>query len=418
MAGNVSLDTVAKQYDVIIVGGGPAGSTAAALLGRQGAKVLLVDRAKFPRDKTCGDAISGKSIKILRELGIVEEVEAAPHAKIMGVGFSSPDSTYVDVPMAKNEKGQIMDYGYCCRREVYDNVLFENCKKYATTIEEFLVDDVIIENGFARGIKGKGKDGVMREFRAKVLVGADGALSVVARKMGLYEKDDNHWCAAIRAYYKGVKGMTNSIELHFVDAVLPGYFWIFPLEDGLANVGVGMLLSDMSKRKINLPIEMEKLITSHPSFKERFKGAEKISPIKAWSLPFGSKRKKSYGNGVVLLGDAACLIDPFTGEGIGNAMVSASIASRHIQMALKNDKFDEAVFKEYDAELWATVGPEMRTSYYMQRLGGKLKFLLNLVIRKAAKSEKAKEAIAGTFLNVNARKNYWNPLFYLKMLLG
>lgn len=414
----VDLNTMPKEFDVIVAGGGPGGSATAALLGRQGVSVLLLDRAKFPRDKTCGDAISGKSVSVLRELGVVEELERAPHAKIMGVAFSSPDGTYVDIPMAKDEKGEVVDYGYCCRREVYDNVLFENARKHSTAVEEFLVDDVIIESGFARGVRGKGKDGVPREFRCKVLVGADGATSVVARKTGLYEMDGRHWCAAIRAYYKGVKGMTNSIELHFVDEVLPGYFWIFPLEDGLANVGVGMLLKDIGEKKMNLQEEMFKLVENHSSFKERFKGAERVSPVKGWNLPFGSKRRKAYGNGFVLVGDAASLIDPFTGEGIGNALVSGSIAARHIKTALEKNDFSEAVFREYDAELWATVGPEMRTSYYMQRLGGKAKFLLNMLIRKAARSEKAREAIAGTFINTSARKNYFSPMFYLKMLLS
>lgn len=407
-----------SEYDVIIVGSGPAGSTCAALLGKGGASVLLLDKAVFPRDKTCGDALSGKSIAILEELGLTQDIQKIPHSDISGVTFSSPDGTVIKIPMKKNKDGQPMASGYCVRREVYDDFLHNHAKKFAECIDGFTVSDVIAEDGYFKGVIGKDKDGVQKEYRAKVIVGADGAISLIARKAGLFETDGKHCCAAVRTYYKGVTGMDDTIELHFADRVLPGYFWIFPLEDGLANVGVGMLLKDIAIRKINLEKIMQDLIDNDPLFKARFANAERVTPVKAWNLPFASKRRKACGNGFMLIGDAASLIDPFTGEGMGNSMTSGSIAAKYILNALKTGDFSEKAFKAYDEELWKTIGPEVKTSYYMQLLGGHAKFLLNFVMHKVAKSEAAREAIAGTLVHPDARKNYYSPLFYLKLLFS
>ncbi|VVC02716.1 FAD binding domain protein [Candidatus Burarchaeum australiense] len=133
------------SYDVIIAGAGPGGSSCAALLGRKGHKVLLLDKAKFPREKTCGDAVSGKSLRVLRELGIDKEIEKVPHAPIRGVVFSSPKGVVVDIPFrGKNLPGE-KEPGYCCKREIMDNLFFTNAKKTkgVTALEEFQITDVL-----------------------------------------------------------------------------------------------------------------------------------------------------------------------------------------------------------------------------------------------------------------------------------
>ena len=140
-----------ENYDVIVVGGGPGGSTTAAMLGKKGRHVLLIEKAHFPRDKTCGDAISGKSMRALRELGLNRAVEQTPHGKISGVLFSSPNGKMVQIPFPESaDRGAP---GYCSRREVFDNMLFQNAKKYATVLEDTAVTDVLVENGTAVGVK-------------------------------------------------------------------------------------------------------------------------------------------------------------------------------------------------------------------------------------------------------------------------
>src|SRR5512143_1490877 len=168
---------MAEEYDVIVVGGGPSGSSCAAFLAKQKLKVLLLDRATFPRDKTCGDGISGRSVSVLNELGLMGQVSKIEQADMYGVTFSSPAGKVVAIAAPKDSNG--MPPGFVCRREVFDNMLFQNAKSLSTrTIEGFFVSDVITEGGKAVGVKGK-QGGKEMEFRAKVIVGADGAAGIV-----------------------------------------------------------------------------------------------------------------------------------------------------------------------------------------------------------------------------------------------
>lgn len=402
-------------YDAIIVGGGPGGSTTAAFLGKMGRKVLLLDKEKWPRDKTCGDAISGKSVGVLKEMGLTDSVEKADHGEITGLTFSSPNSASVTIRF-KGKDGQIAK-GYVCRRQVYDNMLWQNAKKYCDAYEGTAVTSVVRENGKIVGVKARDKEGREYEFRGKMLIGADGVTSLVAREVRGADVDPDHTCVAYRGYYSGIKGMNATLEIHFVKSIMPGYFWIFPLENGLANVGVGMVMGDMKKGNVDLQKAMLDTIAQNPLFKERFAGATLVSKIGAWSLPFGSKKRKVSTDNVLLVGDAAGLVDPFSGEGIGNAMTSGKLAAQAVDGALTAGDTSAIALAKYDERLWKEIWDELSMSYTMQKLGRR-EWLLNFVVGKAAKSEKAREAIAGTFSNEQAKGGYVSPLFYLKLLFS
>ncbi|MCX6771268.1 MAG: geranylgeranyl reductase family protein [Candidatus Micrarchaeota archaeon] len=400
-------------YDCIVVGGGPGGSTAAAMLSKKGRRVLLLDKEKFPRDKTCGDAISGKSLAVLEELGLVSSVERSDHGEISGVLFSSPNGAVASIPFGKRE--QDIGKGYTCRRQVYDNLLFQNAKRGCDAMEGMAATALVKENGKVAGVKARGADGKEYEFRGRMVIGADGVNSVVAREIRGVEVDPAHTCIAYRAYYSGISGMTGCLEIHFVKSIMPGYFWIFPLEGGIANVGVGMVMEDMKRHGTDLGKAMEGIVKNNPLFKERFANARMVSPLKAWQLPFGSKKRKVHAENVLLVGDAAGLVDPFSGEGIGNAMLSGKIAADVAYEALVAGDTSEQFLSRYDERLWKAVWNELSTSYRMQQLG-KVELLLNFVVGKAAKSPKAREAIAGTLANKEAKGEYASPLFYLKLL--
>ena len=476
-------------YDVIVVGGGPGGSTAAAFLAKKGRKVLILEKAKFPRDKTCGDAISGKSLGILDELSLRQAVEASDHGEATKLVFSSPNGKHVTIPMGDGKKGEIRK-SYTCRRMVYDNLLWQNAKKLADSYEGTEVIGVIREasapqqageaangngqeNGNAGaapvgnttkagqsgtensasavasakdgggknasgtmqpsaaapanagapqklgkicGVRAKGADGREQEFHGKIIIGADGVSSLIAREARGPKIIPEHTCVAYRAYYSGVKTQ-DAIEVHFVKSIMPGYFWIFPLENGLANVGIGMRMSEVSKNKVNLQMEMEKIISENPLFKERFAGAKMVSKLQAWSLPLGSTHRQVHSDNVLLVGDAAGLVDPFSGEGIGNAMLSGKLAAQVADEALSAGDTTAPFLSTYEQRLWKEIDAELQLSYTMQRLGSQ-QWLLDLVVGKAASSEKAREAIGGTFLNSEAKKGYANPMFYLKLLLS
>lgn len=423
------------EFDVVVVGGGPGGAATAAFLAREGWRVALLDKARFPRDKTCGDAISGKAVSVLRELGLDDWVEREPHAKAMGVVFSSPAGDVVQIPFPRRVDPRAMKDqrrytyaipGYTQRRLVYDNILFQFAKKQdgVTALEEHEATDVIVDDGRAAGVVAKGPDGAPRRFRARFVVGADGALSVVSRKLGAYDRDPAHWIGAFRIYYEGITGMTDDIEIHFIEDLIPGYFWIFPLENGLANVGAGMLETDLKGlsgayhgKKVNMREITYRVIREHPLFKERFAKAREVpDSFHGWLLPLGSKHVKVHGNGWMLVGDAAALIDPFSGEGIGNAMVSGRLASDVITKALRAGDVSERVTVEYERRLREMLDHELQTSYKLQKLGRR-RWLLNWVIRRAARKPEVREIISAMLADRERKDEFGNLLFYLKLLL-
>ncbi|KAA3619339.1 MAG: geranylgeranyl reductase family protein [Calditrichaeota bacterium] len=401
------------DYDIVIVGAGPAGSTCALYAARAGLRVLLLDKKSFPRDKICGDAISGKSVNYLEELGLIEAVQQSPQVAVNGILFSAPNGTKITVPFIPRENDGISP-GFVCRREVYDNILFQQAKKEVETMEGFKVTEILRNKGTVTGVAGVNGSDEMKNITAKVVIGADGYKSMISRKLGFYEHEPKHWVVATRAYYQGVTEMTQAIEIHFVKDVLPGYFWIFPLEDGKVNVGIGMLHNELKKRKISLP-EAHVAAVESPYFKERFKDAELLGKISGWNLPVGSTQRKVHGDGFLLLGDAAGLIDPFSGEGIGNAMCSGKIAAELMTKLCHGSDFSAARLQEYDQKLWQELGDELRTSTMLQKLG-RYQPLLNLVVNKAAKNEEVRTLISEMMAGVTPRKVLLNPWTYLRLL--
>ncbi len=403
------------MFDVIVIGGGPAGSSCTAYLAKSGKKVLLLDRAKFPREKVCGDGISGRSVSILKELGVLDDLKKEEHHDMYGVTFSSPNGTVV--PVSARKDGMKEAPGFVCRRFVFDNILFQNAKKLAQqTIEGFMVTDLIMEEGRPVGVKGM-HEGQEKEFRAKMIVGADGAAGITARKLGALNNKDNHQLAGVRAYYEGVKGNGDKIELHFVKESLPGYFWVFPLPNGDANVGVCILVGEMKKRKLNLSKILEEIITENKVFKERFKDSKRTSELRSWLLPLATNRVKSYGNGYVLIGDASSLIDPFTGEGIGNSLTSGKTAAKVINEAFVENDFSEKKFSEYKKRLFDIIGEEVDTDSRMLRMANH-EFLLNLVIGKAKRSKEVQSVIADAIIDPDNHKSLTDPLFFIRALFA
>jgi len=409
------------SYDLIIVGGGPAGATTALYAARRGLKALLLDKARFPRDKICGDALSGKSVSILHELDLLEGVRQLPGALVRAVTFGNPAGAEVRIELSRHDHrdlltGKVLPMeGFVIRRQVFDRFLFEEARPRATRcLEGFVVKDLLSEGGRICGVRGQDREGVEREFRAPLVLGCDGFNSIVARKTRLYEHDPRHWVVALRCYYENVSDLKDQIELHFVDEVLPGYFWVFPLENGTANVGIGMLHEGLKERGVDLRQALQAVI-SRPPFARRFAQARPLEEPAGWNLPVASKQRRIHGEGFMLLGDAAGLIDPFTGEGIGNALYSARLAVETAAGALEAGDTSAAFLRRYEERLWEALGAELRISTRLQQLG-RYRPLLNMVIRKAARDPQLADLICGMIANAFPKKALTNPLFYLKLL--
>ena len=402
-----------NSYDLIIVGAGPAGTTAALYADQMGLKSVLVDKATFPRDKICGDAISGKSIRYMNELGILDEVSDLDGAEINRITFGSPSHKQFDIHLNKNDSN--IKKGFVIPRQIFDNFLLEKAQNVTTVKDGFKVKDILYENDKIIGVRGEEK-GEAKELEAPIILGCDGANSFVARKLGLYQSDMKNTSIAIRCYYKGVKGLSDQIELHFVKEVLPGYFWLFPAGDDLANIGIGLTKADAKKEQRTLREILDE-VTRSEYFRDRFSDAKPMEVPLGWNLPLGRIKRKNYGSGFMLLGDAAGLVDPFTGEGIGNAMVSAKYAVEVAAKAIKANDCSASVLSEYSSLVWDEIGNELNTSSKLQDLA-KYKYLLNFVINRSSQSRELQEIISGMLINKFPREKLSNPMFYLKILFS
>jgi geranylgeranyl reductase family protein len=408
---------------IVIIGAGPGGCATSLFLAKHKIPHTIIDKAVFPRDKVCGDALSGKTVYVLNQLDptIVPAFDQQKEQFIesWGVKFVAPNGKAIDIPFKQDMSKEKYPPGFISKRTDFDNELFNRLdKNYATVLDgtevteikrnDDLFDVTIVKDNSTQILK-----------NIKLLIGAEGDRSIVSKKLSPNKKENDHYCAGIRAYYEGVEGMhpQNFIELHFLPEMLPGYFWIFPLPNGMANIGAGMLSSEVSKRKVNLKADMLKAIENNPAISARFKNAKLQGKIQGWGLPLGSKKRPVSGDGFLLVGDAGSLIDPFTGEGIGNALYSGMMAAIQIKEAVKQNRFDAAFLKQYDDAFYARQWDELKLSHTMQKLV-KFPWLFNFVVNKAHKNKALRETISCMFEDLDLRAKLRNPLFYVKLLMN
>lgn len=406
--------------NVLIIGGGPGGAATALFLAKHGIKSVMVDKAMFPRDKICGDALSGKVVEVLKKLdpAFVNQLEALHNTFIgsFGVTFVAPSGEPLRVPFRNQNTANTAAPGFISKRLDFDQWLLNQVKKTGFThvyegmeIRQF--ERVV--NGY-RAIAKTGK-----VFEAKLIIAADGANSTFAKTEAGLKTEPTHNCFGLRAYYKNVAGLDtqNFIELHFLKDFLPGYFWIFPLPNGYANIGVGMRADAVSHKKINLKKEFTRIITSHPAIAPRFAAAEPVGDVKLHGLPLGSKKRQLSGNNYMLTGDAAMLIDPFTGEGIGNAMMSGMFAATQAKLCLEAGDFSAKALKQYDETVHKRLWSELLLSYRMQQLAN-FPSLFNFVVKKANSNALLKETISAMFEDLDLRARLKDPRFYAKLLFN
>ena len=372
----------AMAADVIVVGAGPAGAAAAYTLARSGVDVLLLERGRFPRDKTCGDGVAPHAVDIYRDMGVTFDHFGARGRKTYGGLISGPGGGWFAAEPPRGSKGERLESWIVPRVALDEHAARAAVNAGAVLHEGVTVTGLLRERGSVAGVEVS--DGVgVRQIRAGVVIGADGAHSAVARALGLRENGPRHIGYALRAYYDGVAGLHDDMELHYFDGrLLPGYGWVFPTGERSANVGVGIYFGELRRDRRKLRDILDDFVRGAPGMAERFQSAKPVGRVAGWPLPVASARRRTVFDGALLTGDAASLVDPLTGEGIYTALVSGISAARAAAAGLRAADVSRPALQPHEREWRGTVGGYLSAGRVLKNLA-KSAWLFDVVVRRA-----------------------------------
>jgi geranylgeranyl reductase family protein len=318
-----------NRWDAVVVGAGPAGSVTAMLLARQGARVLLVDRARFPRDKPCSEYLTPETTRVLERLGdgILSGVEARAPARLTGMKIIAPDGTEAVGRFQSRES-------FALPRTVFDQVLVEAAVRAGAELrEETAVDDVIWEAGAIGGVQTRDAGSGKREaWRARVVVGADGLRSIVARRLG-FRRSGPPRRIAYSAHVADVVGVTDLGEMHIGTT---GYVGMGPIGNGETTVAL-VVPASRAHPDLTQAEGFVRALEEFPKIRGRFRADRFTRPVLATG-PFAQWSRASTADGALLVGDAADFFDPFTGQGIYSALTGAELAAQVLGEALRSSQ--------------------------------------------------------------------------------
>lgn len=354
------------QTDICIIGAGPSGATASLFLAKAGIPHLILDAATFPRDKVCGDGLDLKVFRVLHHLDPeITENEVFANTNFLqswGARVITPKGRAVDF-VHRPRPGELNKPPlFTAKRLHFDDFLVRKIDpRFADFRPATKVTD-IVRDGEGWRVLAKTSAGADLEIRAKLILAADGDHSVMLRTLGERKIDRRHYAGTLRQYWRGIGGLhpQNLIEIYFPPGLPMSYFYIFPLPDGEANVGYGMVSEVAAQHKHNLRELFARLIHDDPVMAPRFRGAEPLETPIGWGIPLASRQRKTFGDGYLLLGDAGSLVCPTSGEGIGTGMMSGLIAARFVEHALRLRRFDAAVFQNFDREVYRRLRDDIR----------------------------------------------------------
>jgi menaquinone-9 beta-reductase len=326
------MNAVKHDADAIVVGAGPAGAATAILLAEQGFHVLVLDRAKFPRPKICGEYLSPEAGRLLDRLGVLKPVEAAA-MPLRGMRITAPDGTeLVGTYRSLDGWRPYVQHAMAIPRETLDALLVDRVRALPAEVREAVrVTDVVIERGQVIGVETRDADNRPRTFRAPIVVGADGRASVVAQRLGC-RSEHRLRRMALATYVTGLVDCRDLGEI-FVDP--PDYAILNPVADGRVNMSVVVPLAHASRYSDRLEQFFAARVKQLPRLSRRVGGAERVAPVRAMG-PLAYRVSPPAEGGVVLIGDAAGFYDPFTGEGIFTALRSAELAVEVVARALRS----------------------------------------------------------------------------------
>lgn len=329
------------EYDIAIIGAGPAGSTAAYHLARGGLRVALLDKAAFPRDKTCGDGLTPRALHALETLGLLQPVaDLAFHCRAITLRQSDAIEFQLTLTQLDDFPQQIL------------------------VLPRLQLDDLLRQHAVAAGAHfnaeakvrslTRAPDGVVHVHLAgretpltcRLAIIATGANAKLLNDLELLRGKPPVNLAA-RAYFENVAGLSDTIVLFFDDVALPGYGWVFPTSPTSANVGYGMFFES----SIPPASRLREMLQQHPYLQRILKDAQQVGPIKGYPLRTDFSPKHSGNDWLLVVGEAAGLVNPITGEGIDYALESSELAAAAILNGWRDGRPTAAIAPKYRAAL-------------------------------------------------------------------
>lgn len=373
-----------RERDVIISGAGPAGATTAILLAQKGYDVLLFDRQSFPRDKVCGDAVPAGAVSLLRRLGMGNKIETAEAEgkfyPLQGLRIVSPRGYEMKAEFGDHEDGS---RSYVAPRMHFDATIQAHAVDSGAEFRIGQVKEPLLENGRVVGATVQ-ENGTTHNIRAKVVVGADGVTSPITRSLRAQtnQHGDLHRAVALRAYIDDIEEYPGEVEFYLYKNILPGYAWIFPVGQNCANIGLGMRLDHFRQRQQKLKDMLQDFLEM-PVIKERLKRGGQVRDVATWQLNFGSQKNlRHVYDGAILVGDAAGFINPLTGGGIHNALMSAEAAAETIHEALQLNDPSLSRMKIYEQRVHDAMWDSMKRAATMQKWFLRLPILVDIMVRQ------------------------------------
>jgi geranylgeranyl reductase family protein len=339
--------------DVVVVGAGPAGSAAAYWLAKYGHSVTVIEKKQFPREKTCGDGLTPRSVYQLTEMGF--DFELGEFHKITGLRSYAGNDLMIE--LAWPEHSIYPNWGGIIRRMDLDGHVATLAEKQGAILLQQTEASPVLEAGRLAGVD-LSTNGDEETLHPKVVVVADGSMTRFGRAMGTHRRRDYPMGMAARGYFSSPRSddsfMESQLDIRDADGdSMPGYGWVFPLGDGTVNVGVGLLSTFRQWKSINTTDVMAAYVASAPDYWG-------LSQETALSKPRGGKLSMALsvgpyaGSNWVLVGDAVGAINPWNGEGIAYAYETGRMAADHVHQALAAD--DLGLLKRYPQELEDTYG--------------------------------------------------------------
>ena len=409
-ARNLARDFQPNDVDVevVVVGGGPAGSSVAAALALAGHEVVLLDKAGFPRHKACSEYINPAGARLLDEMGLTGEIMAAGAHRMEAMLVHAPGGQHFVANYARAEPGQA---ALGLSRYRLDHLLVERARAAGVDVRERAhVRGLLREGGRVAGVEAT-VGGRRETIRAALVIGADGHRSVVSRELGLDTAPRWPRKTGLVAHYRGVTELERFGEMHVGRHAYAG---LAPLEDGLTNVAVVADVRAVEGRTGSVEDFFTGSLQALPGVARKLAGAERVGGIRGVGS-MARRARRTTGDGWLLVGDAAQFLDPFTGEGIYEALRGATLAAPIADEALRSGDVSEAALRPYRTARRGAFTAKRDVCWIVQGIVNTPP-LMDYVTDRLARREAVGLTLSGVLGNFRPATQALSPLFLARLL--